>query len=87
MKKTGYVVVDCTGIDLAAEEKLTVSGIFAAFTDAVNCGKPIFAENIVGDDEAFSPANVVVTLSSGDYIFTLGGATVTIDAEDGVTIS
>ena len=87
MKKTGYVVVDCTGIDLAAEEKVTIDGIFAAFTDAVNCGKPIFAENIVGDDDAFSPANVVVYPSSGDYVFALGGATITIDNEDGVTIS
>ena len=87
MKKTGYVVVDCTGIDLAAEEKVTIDGIFAAFTDAVNCGKPIFAENIVGEEVAMSPANVVVYLSSGDYVFTLGGATVTIDDEDGVTIS
>ena len=87
MKKTGYVVIDCTGIDLAAEDKLTVDGIFAAFTEAVNCGKPIFAENIVNDAATLSPANVVVYLSSGDYVFTLGTATVTIDDEDGVTIS
>ena len=87
MKKTGYVVVDCTGIDLAAQAKVTVSGIFAAFTDAVNCGKPIFAENIVNDDAELSPANVVVSLSSGAYVFTLGTATVTVDNEDGVTIS
>lgn len=87
MKKTGYVVIDCTGIDLAAEEKVTVAGIFAAFTDAVNCGKPIFAENIVNDDAALSPANVVVSLSSGDYVFPLATALVTVDDEDGVTIS
>ena len=87
MKKTGYVVVDCTGIDLNASDPVTVAGIFAAFTDAVNCGKPIFAENIVNDDFALSPANVIVSLSSGDYVFPLGSATVTIDDEDGVTIS
>ena len=87
MKKTGYVVVDCTGIDLAAEEKVTVSGIYAAVSAAFASGKPIFVCNIVNDDDAITPVNVPVIISSGDYVLNVYGATVTIDDEDGVTIS
>lgn len=87
MKKTGYVVVDCTGIDLAAEEKVTVSGIYAAVAAAFASGKPIFVCNVVNDGDALTPLNVFGVISSGDYVLTAYGATVTIDDEDGVTIS
>lgn len=87
MKKTGYVVVDCTGIDLAAEEKVTVSGIYAAVAAAFASGKPIFVCNIVSDGDAITPINVSGIISSGDYVLNVCGATVTIDDEDGVTIS
>lgn len=87
MKKTGYVVVDCTGIDLAAEEKVTVSGIYATVAAAFGTGKPIFFCNVENDGDLISSINVAGYVSSGDYVFSVNGATVTIDDEDGVTIS
>lgn len=87
MKKTGYVVVDCTGIDLAAEEKVTVSGIYATVAAAFGTGKPIFFCNVENDGDLISSLNVAGHVSSGSYVFKFGSATVTIDAEDGVTIS
>ena len=87
MKKTGYVVVDCTGIDLAAEEKVTIDGIYATVAAAFGTGKPIFFCNVENDGDLISSMNVAGYVSSGDYVFSVFGATVTIDAEDGVTIS
>lgn len=87
MKKTGYVVVDCTGIDLAAEEKVTIDGIYATVAAAFGTGKPIFFCNVENDGDLISSLNVAGYVSSGSYVFTFGSATVTIDAEDGVTIS
>lgn len=87
MKKTGYVVVDCTGIDLAAEEKVTVSGIYTSVAAAFGTGKPIFFCNVENDGDLISSINVAGYVSSGDYVFSVNGATVTIDDEDGVTIS
>lgn len=87
MKKTGYVVIDCTGVDLAAEATATIAGIYSAFVNAYACGKPVFVENIINDDLVYSPACVVVAESSGDFVFALEGSTVTVDADDGVTIS
>lgn len=87
MKKTGYVVVDCTGIDLAAESKVTIAGIYATVAAAFATGKPIFLCNVENDGDLISSINVAGYVSSGSYVFSVMSATVTIDAEDGVTIS
>lgn len=87
MKKTGYVVVDCTGIDLAASEKVTITGIYAIVAAAFKTGKPIFFCNVENDGDLISSINVAGYVSSGSYVFSVMSSTVTIDAEDGVTIS
>lgn len=87
MKKTGYVVVDCTGIDLATSEKVTIAGIYAIVAAAFETGKPIFFCNVENDGDLISSINVAGYVSSGSYVFSVMSSTVTIDAEDGVTIS
>lgn len=88
MKKTGYVVVDCTGINLLAQSKTTVTGIYAKCQAAFDSGKPVFACNCVyGTGVPMSPIQVFGIKESGNYIFTASILQLTIEDDDGVTIA
>lgn len=87
MKKTGYVVVDCTGIDLLAQSKKTVSGIFAQVKAAYESGKPIFASGCeYGSGVPITPMQVMCLAQGGQYCLTASIIQVWVDADDGVTI-
>lgn len=88
MKKTGYVVVDCTGINLLSQTKTTVSGIFAKCKAAYETGKPIFACNCVyGSNVPMTPIQVFGIIEDGNYIFTASILQITVEDDDGVTIT
>jgi hypothetical protein len=88
MKKTGYVVVDCTGINLLAESEVTVDGIYAKCKDAFDSGKPIFACNCVyGTGVPATPIQVMAILEAGTYILTSSILQVRVASDDGVTIT
>lgn len=82
----GYVLVNAVGVDLN-EASATVAGIYNKFVNAIGTGKLIIVQNIVNDDVSLSPAAIVATVESGVVSFAIGGATVSITAEDAVTIS
>ena len=82
----GYVLVNAVGVDLN-EASATVDGIYNKFVNAIGTGKLIIVQNIVNDDVSLSPAAIVATVASGVVSFAIGGATVSITAEDAVTIS
>lgn len=87
MKKTGYVVVDCTGIDLLAQSKKTVSGIYAKVKEAYETGKPMFACNCeYGSGVPMTPVPVMAIIEAGVYIMTCSILQVRVGADDGVTI-
>lgn len=87
MKKTGYVVVDCTGIDLLAQSKVTVSGIYDQVKAAYESGKPMFACNCeYGDGVPMTPIQVMCIVEAGTYVCTASILQIRVDAEDGVTI-
>ena len=87
MKKTGYVVVDCTGIDLLAQSKKTVAGIFDQVKAAYACGKPIFASGCeYGSGVPITPMQVMCLYEGGRYCLTASILQVWVDDEDGVTI-
>lgn len=57
--KAGYVLVDCSGLDLLSETTQTISGLYAKIASAMNTGKMIIAENMIwGDDGTISPVHV-----------------------------
>ena len=87
MKKTGYVVVDCTGINLLAGEKKTVSGIYAKVKEAFETGKPMFACNCeYGTGVPMTPIPVMAIIEAGVYIMTASILQVRVDENDGVWI-
>ena len=83
----GYIIVDCTGLNLLAGEKQTVSGIFAKSAEAIASGKPIIASNIqYGAGVPMSPVSVMAIEEGGKYCFTASVLQIWVDSEDGVEV-
>lgn len=83
----GYVGVDCTGINLLAGEKQTVTGIFAKATEAYNTDKPIIAFNMqYGAGVKLTPVSVMAIMEGGKYCFTSSILQIWVDNEDGVEV-
>ena len=57
---SGYILVDCTGIELTAAEAKTISGMHARAAAAVKTGKPCFACNCTYNGYPVSPIPVQV---------------------------
>lgn len=91
MTNGGYILVDCTGIDLNTATKQTITGIFNQVETAFNSGKPVYAcgatFNISGTGNFTSPVNVMVNSDeNGGYVATASTLQLWIDKDDGVTI-
>ena len=83
----GYILVDCTGINLLAGEKQTVSGIFAKSTEAYESDKPIWAIGLqYGEGVKMTPVPVMAIKEGGKYCFSASILQIWIDAEDGVEV-
>ena len=83
----GYVSVDCTGINLLAGEKQTVSGIFAKSTEAIETGKPIFATGLeYGEGVPMTPVPVMAIEEGGKYCFSASILQIWVDSDDGVEV-
>lgn len=80
----GYIILDCGTLDLAEESKQTISGLSAKLDGAIKSEKPIYA--IIGGT---SPISVYTQAGSvegtTDIIF--GTTIITVDAEDGATVT
>ena len=83
----GYAMIDLSGTDLAAGSKVTITGIYKILDTAYKSGKPIIAHNVVDGVKKISPTPVPVLNNSGDLEATLGVSKITVDSDDGVTIS
>ena len=91
MANGGYIMVDCTGIDLNTDTKQTISGIFKKVETAFNSGKPVYCVNatfnISGTGNTVSPVAVMVNSDeNGGYVATASTLQLWIDSDDGVTI-
>ena len=77
--KGGYVLVDCTGLDLLSESTQTISGLYAKCKAAMATGKMIIAENIIwGDDGVISPISVFAIDMGSTYGIYLTASTLQI---------
>lgn len=87
MKKTGYVVVDCTGIDLLSQSSVTVDGIYAKVNAAYETGKPIFAVNCeYGEGVPITPMQVMCLHQGNEYCLTASILQVWVSDQDAVRI-
>lgn len=84
----GYVSIDCTGLNLLAEEAQTITGLYDRVREAIDSGKPIYAVNVEwGDVSTISPIEVF-TVDFGTYIIlTASTLQVIVTNEDVVTIN
>ena len=83
----GYILVDCTGINLLAGEKQTVTGIFSKSTEAYESDKPIWAINLqYGEGVKMTPVPVMAIKEGGKYCFTASVLQIWVDSEDGVEV-
>ena len=80
----GYIILDCGSLDLAVTTKQTITGLSANLANVIKSEKPIYA--IIGGT---SPISVYTQAGSvtgtTDIIF--GTTIITVDAEDGATVT
>ena len=87
MSANGYVMIDCTGVNLLAGEKQTIAGIFDKATEAYESGKPIIAINIqYGENVPMTPVSMMAIYEGGKYCFSASILQVWVDDEDGVEV-
>lgn len=87
MVSNGYVMVDCTGINLLSDQAVTVPGIYAKCISAYNSGKPIIAVGCeYGLGVPMTPIPVMAIIEDGTCIFTSSILQVRVASNDSVTI-
>lgn len=82
----GYVLFDCMGLDLAASEEQTKTGIYAEAIRALSLNKPIWAVNCNYDGAEFSPVPVMCHMSDTTIIASAGVLQVFITSADKCTV-
>lgn len=85
MYNPGYVMVDCTGLDLG--DLGTVTGLYAKVKGAVQSGKPIVLGGIVNGDQSFTPIAAFGGVESTTSVFlSFFPVTIHISSSDVVTM-
>lgn len=86
--KGGYVIVDCEGLDLTSQSKVTKTGFWNKAKKVLAAGKPIIATNcIYGTGKPVSPVTCFGWYLSSDYIVIVGATLhIIIDKDDGVVV-
>ena len=85
MTHTGYVMVDCTGINLNTSSEQTVSGIYKKSLAAIESGKPALACNCNMSGAPCTPCSVIAWMEGTTIIATGHVLRLTITSEDDVT--
>ena len=84
---TGYIMVDCGGLDLNDSTEQTIDGIYARSLKALATGKPVYATNCVLSDMPCSPVSVAAWDEGTQIIATGHVFRVSIAPDDGVTVT
>lgn len=85
----GYIIVDCTGMNLLAESAQTITGLYKTVQNALLTGKPIYAYNCMWGDAPISPVPVfaIPFTGSGEIICTSSTLQIIVKDDDTVTIN
>lgn len=87
MVNSGYVFVDCTGLNLNSSSEQEISGLYARSLAAIKSGKPAYAVNCNMSGVPCTPISVVAWEESGTIIATGHVLRITIEEDDGVTVT
>lgn len=84
----GYVMIDCTGLDLTlGETPQTLTGIYARVQEAMRTGKALLACNANWNGAPVTPIYVFAIQFDGVVICTASTLQVNVAANDTITIS
>lgn len=83
----GYIMLDCTGLDLTKETKQTVTGIYNKVQNAIASGKPVYACNMTWDGTPISPTPVMLIQFDGLVSASYATLRLDVDDDDGITIT
>ena len=86
MSANGYIIVDLSGVDLAAESAKTVAGAYASVIDALATNKPIIITGIVNSTTALSAVSVLAYTDTNGAEIEFNTTKITISSADSVTI-
>lgn len=87
MTHVGYIVVDCTGINLNTSSEQTIAGIYNKCIAALDTGKPVFAANCNMSGAPCSPVSVAAWKEGTTIIATGHVFRMTITSADKVTVT
>lgn len=84
----GYISIDCKGLNLLAESSQTITGLYAAVTEAIESGKPMYAVNCnYGSNVPVTPIQVFAIEEDGTYICTASILQIRVTSANAVTIT
>lgn len=88
MNNSGYVMVDCGGLDLNDSTEQTIDGIYDRAVEALASGKLALATNCVMSGMPCSPIAVVAWDQGDDGVIATGHVLrIVIAKDDGVTVT
>lgn len=84
---SGYILVDCGGMNLLAQSSQTITGLYKNCEAAFDSGKQIIAVNCeYGEGVHMSPIPVMAIEEDGTIIFTASILQIRVASNDSVTI-
>jgi len=87
MAHTGYVMVDCTGLNLNISTEQTIAGIYSKAKAALDSGKPCIAANCNMSGAPCSPCSVIAWMEGTTIIATGHVLRLSITSADKVTVT
>lgn len=88
MFPNGYIMVDCTGLELNDNNAQSITGIYAKAKDALASKKPVYAANCTMNDGYCSPVSVAAWQEDKHTIIATGHVfRVAITDDDSVTVT
>lgn len=85
---TGYIIIDCTGIDMLSEESQSLTGLYARVQEAINTGKPIYSTGLTwGEQGTMSPVEIFTVQFDGYVVCTASTIQIIVGADDSITIN
>ena len=83
---SGYIMVDCGGLDLNDSTEQTIDGIYERFVEAHATGKLVLATNCVMSSAPCSPVAIVACDEGTQIVATGHVLRLVIAPDDGVTV-
>lgn len=83
----GYIMVDCTGLNLNKSTSQTVTGLYARAEEALATGKPVYVVNTNMSGAPCSPVSVIAWHETNKIIATGHVLRVQINANDTITVT